>query len=1182
MPQLDEREIFNTARRIQARNARALYLKQACADDQVLLARLETLLRAYEDDGFLQSPAVPEISFAPAAQERAGTRIGSYTLIKQIGEGGFGAVFLAEQKEPVRRKVALKIVKLGMDTRQVVSRFEAERQALAMMEHPNIARVLDGGTTDNGRPYFVMELVKGLPITEYCHERQLAGRERLKLFATVCQAVQHAHQKGIIHRDLKPTNVLVADEDGRPTPKVIDFGVAKALGERLTERTLITSFGGIVGTFEYMSPEQAEFNARDVDTRADIYTLGVLLYELLTGSTPLSRDRLKQSAITEALRLIREEDPPRPSARLSESKLSKASGSGQQELDSGKLARELRGDLDWIAMKALDKDRERRYQTASSLALDINRYLSDEPVEACPPSASYKLRKFARKNRRFLCTASAFVSLLVMATFVSAWQAVRATMAERAIGEQRDRANSAAERATLAERATSRERDRAEAEATNARRHAYIAHMNLVQADWEENRLERLVTLLEQQRPGRVEDDLRGFEWYYWNRLVNTPLTTLKGHEDVVKAVAFSPDGKLVASAGHDTARLWNAATGQEVRTLQGHDDSVFCVAFSPDGQRVATASGDKSVKVWEVATGRLLMTLEGHQRWVVSVAFSPDGKWLASGSHDGTVKFWNTTSGVEQRTIAAHADLLVAMAISPNGDRIVTAGKDKTARLWDANTGNRVLTFSGHSDELSGVAFSPDSRRVATASLDRTVKVWDAVDGQLLQTLAGHTDRVFAVAFSPDGQRLVSAGFDQTIRFWDTITFQQLGSFKGHTSWVSGLAFSPDGRWLASSGNDRSIRLWNVGAGQETNLVMRQPPPNPPVLGLAFSPDGTRLVSAGHDSRVKIWDVASGQKVVDLLGARAAIVTVAFSADGKWIASDGEMNTVQVWDADTQTGERSRLLKAELGRVLRVAFSPDSQRLAAAGSNNRVVIWDMESEQEPLILRMHEHAVTSVAFSPDGRWLASGDLDQTIKVWDLAAGREVSTLRGHGWGATGISSVAFSPDSSGLASAGADNTVRIWDPATGRELATMRGHIDWVSSVAFSPDGGRLVSASADRTIKVWDMATYQETLTLKGHTRLALGVAFSPDGQLLASASYDGTVRLWDARPWTPQLRVQSEARGLVRRYDSGQKSELIRRLEEQDGLPADVRIEALNIAEQCEESGENSNAGRSSVMP
>ena len=315
-------------------------------------------------------------------------------------------VFMAEQQHPIRRRVALKVLKAGMDTRQVVARFEAERQALALMEHVGIARVLDGGETPSGRPYFVMELVKGIPITRFCDEHQLTPRERLALFVQVCQAVQHAHQKGIIHRDLKPTNVLVAAYDGKPVPKVIDFGVAKALGQQLTERTLVTGFGSIVGTLEYMSPEQAEFNAMDVDTRADIYSLGVLLYELLTGTTPLSSERLKLAAMTEVLRLIREEEPPKPSTRLSDSRDSLASISAQRRLEPASLTKEVRGELDWIVMKALEKDRNRRYETANGLARDIDRYLNDEPVEASSPGTAYRLRKFVRRNRGPVLAAS--------------------------------------------------------------------------------------------------------------------------------------------------------------------------------------------------------------------------------------------------------------------------------------------------------------------------------------------------------------------------------------------------------------------------------------------------------------------------------------------------------------------------------------------------------------------------------------------------------------------------------------------------------------------------------------------------------------------------------------------------------------------------------------------------------
>jgi serine/threonine protein kinase/Flp pilus assembly protein TadD len=431
--ELDEEAIFNAARQIAEPEARNRYLDQACARDSRLRARLDALLRINDQEpGFLQSPAIPLQSSGSAdLGEQPGLQIGHYKLIEQIGEGGFAVVFRAEQQEPVQRMLAMKILKPGMDTRQIVARFEAERQALALMDHPNIARVLDAGATARGRPFFVMELVRGAPITRYCDEHQLTPRDRLNLFAIVCQAVQHAHQKGIIHRDLKPSNVLVAERDGKPVPKVIDFGVAKALGHPLTGLTQITGLGDIVGTLEYMSPEQAEFHAMDIDTRADIYSLGVLLYELLTGSTPLTKARLKHAAITEALRLIREEDPPKPSARLSDSRDSLASISALRKLEPTRLTREVRGELDLIVMKCLEKDRARRYETANGLARDIERHLQDEPVEASPPSAVYRFRKFARKNRKLIAAVVVFVSLLASGAGVSSWLALKALAAEQ-------------------------------------------------------------------------------------------------------------------------------------------------------------------------------------------------------------------------------------------------------------------------------------------------------------------------------------------------------------------------------------------------------------------------------------------------------------------------------------------------------------------------------------------------------------------------------------------------------------------------------------------------------------------------------------------------------------------------------------------------------------------------------
>jgi serine/threonine protein kinase/tetratricopeptide (TPR) repeat protein len=461
---MNEESIFIEALQKDLPGERAAFLDEACGGNAELRRSIEMLLRAHEKAGhFLQRVPGDRRTADQATQEGPGTLVGPYKLLEEIGEGGMGAVWMAEQREPVQRKVALKIVKAGMDSRQVVARFEAERQALALMDHPHIAKVFDGGTTSAGRPYFVMELVKGVPITRYCDEHRLTPRQRLELFVPVCQAIQHAHTKGIIHRDVKPSNVLVAPYDGVPVVKVIDFGVAKAVGQRLTERTLFTGLGAVVGTLEYMAPEQAELNNHDIDTRSDIYALGVLLYELLTGTTPLRHERLQELAFTELLRTIREEEPPKPSTRLSESKETLPAISAQRHMEPAKLTKLVRGELDWIVMKCLEKDRNRRYDTAHTLARDVERYLADEPVQACPPTVGYRLRKLARRNKGPVVAVSLVLLALVAGTAVSTWQAVRATRAETEAREAQDQATQELNRALRAEKEAGAEKANAQA-----------------------------------------------------------------------------------------------------------------------------------------------------------------------------------------------------------------------------------------------------------------------------------------------------------------------------------------------------------------------------------------------------------------------------------------------------------------------------------------------------------------------------------------------------------------------------------------------------------------------------------------------------------------------------------------------------------------------------------------------
>ena len=527
-----EETLFEAVSQLPAEK-RGAYLAGACGADAALRERLEILLRAHDRaSNFMTEPAAPAIPRKAGLHiplsERLGDQIGPYKLLQQLGEGGCGVVYMAQQEEPVRRLVALKVIKLGMDTKSVIARFEAERRALAMMDHPNIAKVLDAGTTETGRPFFVMELVRGIRITDYCDQNNLATNQRLELFIQVCQAVQHAHQKGIIHRDLKPSNILVTvnDPGSAGVPKVIDFGIAKATQGRLTNQTVFTAFEQFIGTPAYMSPEQAMMTNLDIDTRSDIYSLGVLLYELLTGKTPFETQELLAAGLEEMRRTICEKEPPRPSTRLSTMlKGELATTAKAHQAEAPKLIRLVRGDLDWIVMKCLEKDRNRRYETANGLAADLKRHLTNEPVVARPPSAAYRLQKAIRRNKLAFMAGVAVAASLVVGIGISTWQAKEAQQA------------------------------RLEAE-----HQLYAAKMNLAQQAWDQNNIGQLRQLLEETQ----DSPYRGFEWYYWQARTHLAWKTLRGHLDKVTSVAFSPDGQRIVTGSWDhTAKVWEAASGR-------------------------------------------------------------------------------------------------------------------------------------------------------------------------------------------------------------------------------------------------------------------------------------------------------------------------------------------------------------------------------------------------------------------------------------------------------------------------------------------------------------------------------------------------------------------------------------------------------------------------------------------
>ena len=1182
---------------------RDAYLDRACKGRAALKDRVLRLLRnASSSDDFMQAPAL-DLSTADSIDAiDVGRQIGRYRLMEQIGEGGMGVVYVALQSEPIARKVALKVIKPGMDSKSVIARFEAERQALALMDHPHIAKVFDAGTTSGRLPYFVMELVRGMAITAYCDQAKASIDDRLRLFRDVCAAVQHAHQKGIIHRDLKPSNILVTLNDGKPVVKVIDFGVAKALHTPIAEQAVYTALHQVLGTPLYMSPEQLELSGIDIDTRSDIYSLGVLLYELLSGKLPFERERLLGSGFDEMRRIIREEDPPRPSQRITT--LPKAEQSTVAEtrgLDERELPKTIRNELDWISLKALARDRNRRYQTPSELAEDLRRYLDDVPVLACPPSYRYLAGKFCRRHRRLIVSASLLAVSLVVGTVVSVSQAARAIRAEHDLGEQlalvtveqtrtrraldavslaeskqrelRQAAEDSAAQAALAAESERGLREQAEAAVRLARWNLYVAELASLRTALEERNFGRIDALLRGSVPASGEVDYRGWEWHYLERCArdasNRP-AALDG-EVPRRRLAFSPVADELAVLTE--TGLVEIRDSKSLERLARFDVQVQIdeLSWSPDGTQLALGTHDfGELIVLDRSDGRRVWrsqpidhrSLKPDGRRVGGMAWSSDGRRIAIGLRSGDIAIVDlqTRTTVAIRS-ADEMDLLEALDWHPDQERLLVGlrlGKRLVLDVTDRST--RELDYL--SDVIGdAVAWNPSGALLATGE-GRKVRIASPDDSEAI-VLEGHSSGITDLAWVDD-RRCISVARDRTARLWDVETGQVERVWFPADEPLVDVSIDRSGSTMAVASNS-GVRIIAIDDSPKTFRRVTLPGT---VDELQWSPDGRRIYVNGLVDFGGRW--IGSMALLDGTTLRPLGTAInergrgfRWTPDSTLIVQALDGGQWQVGDPRTAIGFQ-RLRKATTYRAYS-AWSPDGSRVVAGDDRSPPILLDgrtgaplREWSLDPV------HAMTRGAWDPlASRFLTAGRSQPILLHVD---GRSVGYPTMQSFDNGGID---WHPSGLVFALGNDQGTISIRDPERLEPIVFLNGHSADIRGLDFSPDGTRLASASLDGTVRLWDVATGQELFRLSlPDTPGFSSVCWSPDGRQLAAGTVDRSVVLFGpAEPGASALGSALPTHGAV--FDRFRSDEAVDRLRR--SVPGDaVRPHLERLLRRLEDVG------------